>query len=274
LLEGTISPDAWSSALTGIEAVLARARAGSSERLIAVATSVVREADNGPAFRGLLQQSYGLDVRVLSSHEESALAYRGARSAVLANARPLLVVDVGGGCINFAAGRDERSLYSTSLPLGTLRLLPAFAPAGTLMPSDARALDALIKRSATRVARELAELLPLDLLFCSGAARSVRHYAMRRRDDPGHTGVIDREALVVARRDMIAAPLETLLENGAWPEHADGLAIASTLMLAIMDVLGIERATVVDRGLREGVALEEYERLTTTRPMRISARTK
>jgi exopolyphosphatase/guanosine-5'-triphosphate,3'-diphosphate pyrophosphatase len=274
LLSGTISPDAWSSALTGVETLLARARARGSDRLVAVATSVVREANNGPAFRSTLAQSYGLDVRVLSSHEESALAYLGARSASAAIERPLLVVDVGGGCVNFAAARDGHDPFTASLPLGTLRLLPAFSPTGTLMPSDARSLDELIRRSTAKIGAHLADLQPFELSFCSGAARSARHYAMRRSDDPGQVGTIDRAALTAARREMIAAPIEMLLENGARAEHADGLAITTALMLAIMDVLAIDEARVVDRGLREGVALDEYTRLAVTRPARPSPRAK
>jgi exopolyphosphatase/guanosine-5'-triphosphate,3'-diphosphate pyrophosphatase len=274
LLSGTISPDAWSSALTGVETLLARARARGSDRLVAVATSVVREANNGPAFRSTLAQNYGLDVRVLSSREESALAFLGARSALASIERPLLVVDLGGGCVNFAAASEGHDLFTASLPLGTLRLLPAFTPAGTLMPSDARSLDELIRRSTAKVAAHLADLQPLELLFCSGAARSARHYAMRRSDDPGQTGAIDRAALAAARREMIAAPIEALLENGARAEHAHGLAVTTALMLAIMEVLAIDSATVVDRGLREGVALDDYTRLTITRPARPMTRAK
>jgi exopolyphosphatase/guanosine-5'-triphosphate,3'-diphosphate pyrophosphatase len=274
LLSGTISPDAWSSALTGVESLLARARARGSDRLVAVATSVVREANNGPAFRATLAQSYGLDVRVLSSHDESTLAYRGARSALAFVQRPLLVVDLGGGCVNFATGGEAQRSCTTSLPLGTLRLLPAFSPDGTLSSSDARALDTLIASGVAPVAAQLAELQPIDLVFCSGAARSVRHYALRRSSDPGQTGAVTRALLDAARREMIGAPLDALLDNGARPEHADGLAIATTLMAAIMQVLAIDQAHVVDRGLREGVALEEYERSTITRPERPSARLK
>ena len=274
LLSGTISPDAWSSALTGVEHLLAHARAAGSDHLIAVATSVVREASNGAAFRETLAHSYGLRVRVLSSSEESALAYRGACSALAAAANAVVVVDLGGGCVNFAAGHGRSIAYATSLPLGTIRLLPAFSPAAVLVPADARALDRLIRSSTASIAAQLAHLQPLRVVFCSGAARSARKYAMRRSDYPGYTGIVDRDALARAAREMIGAPIEALLERGARPEHADALAIATTLMGAIMDVLGMHEALVVDRGLRDGVALDEFDRMCATLPERPSARPK
>ena len=91
---------------------------------------------------------------------------------------------------------------------------------------------------------------------------------------PGRTGTLDRDALSRARREMIGAPVEALLERGVQSEQADSLAIAITLMSAIVDMLAIDVVSVVDRGLREGVALDEFERLSATLPSSPHARTK
>jgi exopolyphosphatase/guanosine-5'-triphosphate,3'-diphosphate pyrophosphatase len=274
LLSGTISPDAWASAQTGIESLLAYWRARGSDHLVAVATSVVREAVNGPAFRKTLEHDYGVAVRVLSSTEEGTLAYRGVRAALPNGAERLLCVDVGGGCVNFAVGGDRQCRFTASLPLGIIRLLPAFAPGGSLSSGDARALHTLISRAAAPIAAYLADYRPQQLAFCSGAARSVRAYAMLKTTAPGRTGALDRQALARARREMIGAPLEALLERGAEPDHAAGLPIATTLISALVDQLAIDDVVVVDAGLREGVALDEYERLSATLPSRPSARGK
>jgi exopolyphosphatase/guanosine-5'-triphosphate,3'-diphosphate pyrophosphatase len=274
LLSGTISPDAWASAQTGIESLLGYWRARGAEHLVAVATSAVREAVNGPAFRKMLDHDYGITVRVLSSTEESTLALRGARAALGNDSGRLLCIDVGGGCLNFAVGDDRRCAFTASLPLGTVRLLPAFAADGTLSSADARALHELISRSAASIAAHLHDYRPLRVAFCSGAARSVRQYVTQKTAAPGRTGTLDRQALARARREVIGAPLGMLLEDGADPNHADRLAIATTLMSAILDLLSVEEAIVVDAGLCEGVALDEYERLHSTMPSRPSARGK
>src|SRR5918997_5209780 len=63
-----------------------------AERALLVATSAVRDADNGEAFLGEIEWSYGFETQLLSGHEEAELAFRGAASG---QAESTLVVDVG-----------------------------------------------------------------------------------------------------------------------------------------------------------------------------------
>jgi exopolyphosphatase/guanosine-5'-triphosphate,3'-diphosphate pyrophosphatase len=270
LLSGLIARDAWNSALSGIAALRACAGARNPDQLVTVATSAIREAINGPAFCAALRTDHGLEVRVLSLVEESALAYRGARSA-LDHDRSVLVVDLGGGCVNFALGESSRCRLSASLPIGPIRLLPAFAANGVLSRLDAPALSALLQRSLAPTAARLAQEAPFSLVFCSGAARAVRAYATRDSQDPGLAGALERSAVARAQAEVIDARISDLVARGAQSEQADTLGIALTVTLAIMDALHIDRAQVVDRGLREGVALSEHEKLCSTRPDRPSA---
>src|SRR6266699_1970052 len=48
-----------------------------AERTLAVATSAVRDAENGEAFLGEVEWSYGFATRLLTGEEEARLTYRG-----------------------------------------------------------------------------------------------------------------------------------------------------------------------------------------------------
>src|ERR671931_315977 len=66
-----------------------------AERTLAVATSAVRDAENGEAFLGEVEWSYGFTTRLLSGDDEASLAFRGATHDRPPDGR-VLVLDIGG----------------------------------------------------------------------------------------------------------------------------------------------------------------------------------
>src|SRR5262249_60580866 len=91
-----------------------------AERTLAIATSAVRDADNGEAFLGEVEWSYGFVTRLLSGHDEALLTYRGVTSE-----RPVvagtLIVDVGGGSTELVAGEPDGVRWHDSLDIGSVR---------------------------------------------------------------------------------------------------------------------------------------------------------
>ncbi len=88
-----------------------------AERTLAVATSAVRDAENGEAFLGEIEWSYGFATRLLSGDDEAELTRRG----VGALDDRTLVLDVGGGSTELIAGTVR-----TSLDVGSVRLTERF----------------------------------------------------------------------------------------------------------------------------------------------------
>src|SRR5437773_922238 len=86
------------------------------ERTLAIGTSAIRDAENGEAFLGEIEWSYGFATRILSGEEEANLTFRGATL----DRRELdeaLVIDLGGGSTELVM-RDR----AASLDVGSVRL--------------------------------------------------------------------------------------------------------------------------------------------------------
>ncbi len=96
-----------------------------AERTLAIATSAVRDADNGEAFLGEIEWSYGFTTRLLAGSEEAALMIRGVTAG-----RPtldgVLVVDIGGGSTELVLTADGAVASSTSLDVGCVRVTERF----------------------------------------------------------------------------------------------------------------------------------------------------
>ncbi len=95
------------------------------EANLAVLTSAVRDASNGPEFAERVREEFGLDARVLRGEEEAQLTFLGAMSGREGDARdgePTVVIDVGGGSTEFIVGADHTAGFHVSLQAGVVRM--------------------------------------------------------------------------------------------------------------------------------------------------------
>jgi exopolyphosphatase/guanosine-5'-triphosphate,3'-diphosphate pyrophosphatase len=110
-----------------------------AERTLAVATSAVRDAENGEAFLGEVEWSYGFATRLLTGPEEAELTLAG----VGAIGTGTMVLDVGGGSTELITGESRTSIDIGSVRL-TERLLHSDPPAAAELEAAARAVRALL----------------------------------------------------------------------------------------------------------------------------------
>jgi exopolyphosphatase/guanosine-5'-triphosphate,3'-diphosphate pyrophosphatase len=119
---GSISP---ASARALVAAVAGARRAADRlavDELIAFATSAVRDAANGLPLLRQVRAETGVDLQVLPGEDEARTTFLAARRWFGWSAGGLLVVDIGGGSLELAAGLDEEPEVALSLPLGAGRL--------------------------------------------------------------------------------------------------------------------------------------------------------
>src|SRR3954449_6779360 len=105
-LSGQLSAEAIEAACEAIADYMAICRDTGVERIVAIATSAVRDASNGGAFIAELRERFALSATVLDGAEESRLTYLGATSGRPAGG-PTLVVDIGGGSTELVVGTGE-----------------------------------------------------------------------------------------------------------------------------------------------------------------------
>jgi exopolyphosphatase/guanosine-5'-triphosphate,3'-diphosphate pyrophosphatase len=95
-------------------------------KMRAVATSAVREARNRVGFIERIRRETGIEVEIISGHDEARLIYDAARHALGLEGGPHLLVDVGGGSVELVLVKDARPLWMKSVKLGAARLTERF----------------------------------------------------------------------------------------------------------------------------------------------------
>jgi exopolyphosphatase/guanosine-5'-triphosphate,3'-diphosphate pyrophosphatase len=207
------------------------AEALGAERTLAVATSAVRDAENGEAFLGEVEWSYGFATRLLSGDEEAELT----RAGVGRVAAGTLLLDVGGGSTELVAGDSH-----TSLDIGSVRLterhLHGDPPTADELSAAAAAVQALLPplevRDAVGVAGTVGQLALLvgsgtmrrseiDALVDRLAAMTAEERRALSGLDPARAPVIVGGALIVREvlhrydLDEIAFSVRDLLDGAA-----------------------------------------------------------
>src|SRR6516165_10076131 len=125
------------------------------EELLAFATSAVRDASNGDAVLASVRSATGVDIAVLPGPEEARLTFLAVRRWFGWSSGKVLMIDIGGGSLEIAAGTDEEPDVAISLPLGAARLTRDWLTGDPPKPEQVRKLR---KHVRAEIARRVADV--------------------------------------------------------------------------------------------------------------------
>ena len=126
--DGSISDEGCAAILDAIAAALEVAASEGIDELLPFATSAIREASNGPELLERIRIQTGVDLQVLSGADEARLTFLAVRRWLGWSSGSILLLDIGGGSLEIAAGVDEYPDVAVSLQLGAGRSTVGFLP--------------------------------------------------------------------------------------------------------------------------------------------------
>jgi len=212
-----------------------------AERTLAVATSAIRDAENGEAFLGEVEWSYGFQTRLLSGHDEAQLTFRGV-SAGREVAEDTLVIDIGGGSTELVVGGPDGLCLHDSLDIGGVRLTERFLHSDP--PSDEE-LDAC----GAAVRELLAERVPADMrprtaIGVAGTITSITalDLGLAAYDpDQVHGHCLSREGVQTQLERLAVLPLAERREVPALdPDRAPVIIAGTVILREVLDHFGLD----------------------------------
>ena len=211
-----------------------------AERTLLIATSAVRDAENGEAFLGEIEWSYGFATQLLSGDDEAELTRRGLGGL----AAGTLLVDIGGGSTELVL--DD---FRVSLPLGSVRFSERHGEKVSALEAATHALlPPLEPAKAVGVAGTITTLAALDL--------GLERYDRERVH--GHFITRDGAERQLAR--LAALPLEERrLVPALDPERAPVIVAGAAILVAILDAYELDGIRASERDILDGAALAAAE---------------
>jgi exopolyphosphatase/guanosine-5'-triphosphate,3'-diphosphate pyrophosphatase len=226
-----------------------------AERTLCIATSSVRDAENGEAFLGEIEWSYGFTTRLLSGDEEAAMMLHG----VTAGRPPLddvLVVDIGGGSTELVHAGDGTVRFATSLDVGCVRITERFLSSDPPSRPELAAASAYVRSllpgleasAAIGVAGTITTLATLDL--------GDDEYDPERTH--GHRIPL---ASVEEQLERLAALTteERLAVPGIEPGRAPVIVAGIVVLREVLTAYGLEEIEVSERDVLHGAAFAAAE---------------
>ncbi|HYO92236.1 MAG TPA: hypothetical protein VEQ40_11395, partial [Pyrinomonadaceae bacterium] len=180
LREEHLSPTAIERAAACIKRFRSIAEARGAERVIAIATASVREANNASEFIDEVERRTGVRVEVLSGVEEARLIGLGASQGCAPRGVSLINVDIGGGSTEISLVRDGVPAELYSVKLGAVGLTETLISNDPPKPKEIRTLREEIRAALERPARELQGISWRQATGTSGTIIAIGE-ALRKR---------------------------------------------------------------------------------------------
>jgi exopolyphosphatase / guanosine-5'-triphosphate,3'-diphosphate pyrophosphatase len=230
-----------------------------AERVVGVATSAMRDAENGPAFRDEIERRFGIDARTISGDEESRLTFLGATAGREVGAQTL-VIDIGGGSTEFVTGRPGAEPdFHISTRMGSVRQterhLPSDPPAAAELAALAEDARAIVEGNVPAGVRERVE----SGIAVAGTATSLA--AIDQELDPYdpervHGYRLGQDACERMLARLVELPLERRREvPGLHPDRAPTIVAGTGILLESMRACGLDEIEVSERDILHGAAL-------------------
>jgi exopolyphosphatase/guanosine-5'-triphosphate,3'-diphosphate pyrophosphatase len=235
------------------------------DETVAVATSAVREAENGGEFLQSITQQTGIRARVISGTEEARLIHMAAAYGTSMPGDIAVVVDIGGGSVEISRGLGPNMESGRSFKVGVIRLTERFVKTDPISSHDERKLVRHVQGELGEYLDKIAQATFDRVIGTSGTILSLG--AIATAEKTRTEGAVLRNRRVSAkqlrriRHTLTSAHLEKRLKiPGLDPRRADLAPAGAILLDTIMRRLGASDLTLCDLSLREGLVLDYIAR--------------
>ena len=233
-----------------------------AERIVACATSAVRDAKNRRQFISYMKSKTGMDVEVLTGDEEALMTYRGAVSGIRDLEGRATVVDIGGGSMEVIVGDRNTINHHVSVDTGSVRVTERYLKTSPPETDEVEKALAAIQNEFTGLADF--EFSGSTLVGVAGTVTTVAALAqgLDTFDLSKIAGYrLSKDAVGwVYRMIRTKKPDEIRKLSEVVEGRADILFAGVLILQAFMERFKFESIVTSERGVRYGLALQEWEK--------------
>jgi exopolyphosphatase/guanosine-5'-triphosphate,3'-diphosphate pyrophosphatase len=271
LRDGHLSAPALELAADCIKRFRSIAEARGAERVFAIATASVREANNAAEFIDEVERRTGIRVEVLSGIEEARLIGLAASQGCATRGAALINIDIGGGSTEISLVRDEVPAALFSVKLGAVGLTERFLTSDPPKAKEVRSLRDEIRGALERPSRELRGTGWQQATGTSGTILAIGEALQQRklRDvlqklqgvQPAGAEVVLRQLERFNERVAEMSVAERRNVPGISAQRAEILIAGGQILEGAMRALGINLLRTCNWALREGVIVDRLREL-------------
>jgi exopolyphosphatase / guanosine-5'-triphosphate,3'-diphosphate pyrophosphatase len=265
--EGYITDDAIQRALLAMQSFRNIIDQHSVDNIYAFGTSAMRNARNGAAVAERIQSVTGITINIISGNEEANYIYLGVKAALGLGDDVNLIVDIGGGSVEFIIADQDKIFWKESFEIGAQRLLEKYQKHDPITTEEMKMLDDHFNGSLTALFRAIERWKPTVLVGSSGTFDTLSDifcitHEIHKSPEEVETP-LTIQGFYEIYTDLIAKNRKERMQiPGMIEMRVDMIVVACCLILFLLEKFSFSRIRVSTYSLKEG-ALAHFTGLTT-----------
>ncbi len=261
---GKLSPEAIERSVKALGVFAKEARAWGAEKIYALATSAVRDAENKRAFTERVKRECGLDVEIISGTHEARLGYLGVLAGLSQLDDRVLIVDVGGGSTELIVGDSKGILFSKSLNVGAVRMTGKHISTDPVSGEELSRLQRDIRQLAEETLQVIQTYAVGRAIGIGGTATTLG--AMQLEMETYNRFKIQNSTVTLTDISAMNGELaqksveERKAIKGLQPKRADIILAGALIIEHVLDTLGLPKLYISDYDNLEGCLVERLVR--------------
>lgn len=260
--DNLIKAEAFERGIKTMELFAEKIRLKEASEVRAIATSAVRSTKNGADFIREVKDKTNINIEVIDGLHEAGLIYKGVKSSGVLSAEKALIIDIGGGSVEFILCDEKEIFWKQSFEIGAQRLRQLFHQIDPITAENVNKLNNYLEEQLQELFLAIKNYDVKELIGSSG---SFETYAEMIEIDKGNAFDIKNITTYSFRLDdfnRIADWLrhssheERLHRKGIIPLRVDMIVVASLITSFIMQKLEIQKLSMTTYSLKEGVLAE------------------
>ena len=223
-----------------------------------VATSAIRSAKNGRELIQEIKDKTDIDIQIISGNEEAELIFRGVEAAMELPETPQLVMDIGGGSVEFIIGTNRKILWRHSFEIGAQRLLDQFHQTDPIPEQSVLELRKFLASELQALTTAIEEYKPVGLIGCSGTFDTLKEIYLKREklEEATNSTVFELPAIhyeQIHQELLLKDRAARLQIPGMITLRADMIVVACCLIHFVIEKLHCQSITACAYALKEGL---------------------
>ncbi len=227
------------------------------DQIFAFGTSALRNAKNGTEVVLKIKEVTGIETKIISGDEEANYIYEGVNFALNLKEEKNLIMDIGGGSVEFIIGNGKGIFWKQSLEIGAQRLLERFQKNDPILPSEIQDLNLYFKEALSPLVEPMKIYRPRVLAGSSGTFDTLSEmyclqtgsYFQASPETP-----FDLAAFEKIYGDLIAKNrAERMQMPGMVEMRVEMIVVACCLIKFVIHQFSFDRIRVSSYSLKEGV---------------------
>ncbi len=223
----------------------------------AFGTAALRTAQNAPEFLKSVERETGICPEIITGQREAELIFKGVQQAVPFPEENVLIVDIGGGSVEFILAQAERASWQQSFPVGTTVLYHRFHKSDPIAPEEITALRAYLEETLTALWAVLKEVPTHTLVGAAGAFDTLDEMLNPLQPPSALYGYISREGFERLYARLVPS---TLAERSTWPdlkpERRQTIVVGMVLIQHLLERTQARDIYASKYSLKEGAVAE------------------